>query len=311
LRKRANLTRIIPHKIKISPGNAVTHLTLRKRRGCIFLSIHTWSFALFVLLLALSSNASPVAIKKKASGSFKCNQAGKCCCLGAGILLSSSSKVAGKRLASSSAPRSERMERDPPRFLRQALEEGEAFLGNDMIDRKEGIDIPFDSNAPVEFDRCQWVKPSRFYTKLNSFNQVTDEEYAKVMAMDLGELQEYSIENRDTIKAVLDTFYQNECDDIETKVKDVKWASVDGQNELRLGRERCCFPRGKQMVILRGRVETSTSDSYTAENQYSWCFCGDKDEDVSALPPVPLPPVDNDDPGNCKVAVLVQLFTYF
>jgi hypothetical protein len=67
------------------------------------------------------------------------------------------------------------------------------------------------------------------------------------MAMDLKELQEYSILNRDTVKAVLDSFYQNECDSVATKVKDVKWTSTNGRNELRLGRERCCSSR----IILR------------------------------------------------------------
>jgi hypothetical protein len=78
------------------------------------------------------------------------------------------------------------------------------------------------------------------------------------MLMDLKELQEYSIENRDAVKAILDTFYQNECNGIDNEVKDVKWSSSGGRNELRLGKDRCCFPIGKQMVILRGDVEAST-----------------------------------------------------
>jgi hypothetical protein len=122
------------------------------------------------------------------------------------------------------------------------------------------------------------------------------------MAMNLEELQEYSIMNRDTVKAVLDSFYRNECDDVEIEVNDVKWTSSNGQNEFRLGRERCCFPWGKQSVILRGQVQASSSYSYSSENRYSWCFWSERDADIPALPSAPLH-IDNDDPGNCKVAV--------
>jgi hypothetical protein len=59
------------------------------------------------------------------------------------------------------------------------------------------------------------------------------------------------------------------------------------------------------MVILRGKVEASTSDSYSAENHYSLCFCGDRDDDVDALPPTKIP-IDNDEPGNCRVAVIAD-----
>jgi hypothetical protein len=59
------------------------------------------------------------------------------------------------------------------------------------------------------------------------------------------------------------------------------------------------------MIILRGKVEASTSDSYSAENHYSLCFCGDRDDDVDALPP-DSPPFKNEEPGNCRVAVIVD-----
>jgi hypothetical protein len=114
--------------------------------------------------------------------------------------------------------------------------------------------LGFGPTTPVDFDRCSWVKVKSSH--LNAFYKVSNEEYDKVMLMDLEELQENSIENRDTAKAILDTFYQNECDGVKTEVKDVKWSSSGGRNELRL--DLCCFPIGKQMVILRGDVEAST-----------------------------------------------------
>jgi hypothetical protein len=58
------------------------------------------------------------------------------------------------------------------------------------------------------------------------------------------------------------------------------------------------------MVVLRGNVEASSSDSYSAQNSYSCCYWGEQDDDISAN--LFYPPVDYGEPGNCKVAVFAD-----
>jgi hypothetical protein len=50
------------------------------------------------------------------------------------------------------------MERDTPRYLRQAIEENKPFISNDMVKRTESVKIPFGADAPVDFNRCPWVE---------------------------------------------------------------------------------------------------------------------------------------------------------
>jgi hypothetical protein len=134
--------------------------------------------SIIVLSLAFSAIATPVIIKKDSPSSFNCNKAAKCCVFSTGIILVKGNEVVAKKGASHStaAPQVRRMDRGGI---------------------KETDYIPFNERKPNAFDRCPWAKvPS-------------EEEYKKVMAMDLGELKEYSIENRESIKAVMDSYYQN------------------------------------------------------------------------------------------------------
>jgi hypothetical protein len=133
--------------------------------------------SIIILSLAFCAIATPVTIKKDPPAS-NCNKAAKCCFYSAGILLAKGNKVVARKGMISSATAPKAMQ---------------------IIDRggiRESDPIPFSKEAPVAFNRCPWVKAP------------SDEEYKKVMAMDVGELKDYA-KNRESIKAVMDSFYQN------------------------------------------------------------------------------------------------------
>lgn len=245
------------------------------------------------LLAVLALFGSATATATIPHQDFKCNRAAKYCGLAAALYPLIQHGAGAHARSLPIPPRHYSMERGASRVLTTP------DIGPGNPDLKDDIADPPPLQGRPEPDEAVGLN----LVSCSSASRVSEEEYNKVMAMSLEEVQEYALRGNDEAKTVIESFYKNECEGIPN-MDGVFWSASHGNQRLQLGDGyQCLFPPRKSAVVISGKVQDDSSDSFRAENVYSWCYCGDEDADVYPKLPPSVFEGGERGAGNLKIAV--------